>query len=388
MCAEMKPGIREAQIAIENAFKSVLDESYSFRDFADEKAFLSELSDAVANDSIIVLSAEPRLYKAFKSFVVNAFALKTKTNKDIARVMMDVHPEFDDEFISTHADIPVGAVPLISQDGLYSGFGIKAKKQLLIVLPLDDKRIDHIINNYLYGFIRSNMDMSVLTADPLKDVGSKKAVSRPSQSRQLYDVKLIKETLKKLSAKGLTVAVANTKTIDFLGTISTTSVDLSKTIFISDYTCDKGDMPAREYAINLANGALLNSSNSVGAALTKVMSVTAEDGTPQYFMYVCIADKENANIAKLMAEPGETPPQLIYKAIEEMFKMLGLWADTGYAIPQFTDEVVVRESVEAAESDAKISKMRLLTAILIGVSTGASVAISLLVQNIYGVFNI
>ena len=232
------------------------------------------------------------------------------------------------------------------------------------------------------------MDMSVFNeSDPLKDVSKPDFIERSKKSKtsSMYDVQIIKETVKKLSSKGLTVAVANTKTVDFLGNISTTSVDLSKVVFISDYTCEKGDMSAREYAIHLANGALLNSSNSVGAAITKVFSIPNDDGTTQYFMYVCIADKENANVAKLIAEPEDTPPMLIYKAVEELFKMLSLWSDTGYAMPQFTDDKVVKKNIEAHESDEKIQKMKIAVSAIIAGAAIASTLISVFVQNVYGV---
>lgn len=388
MGAEVTPSIRESQLAIESAFKSVLDDDFSFKNFSNEKIFLSELSNAVAESKIVVLCADPSLYKAFKTFVANAFNLKMKANKTISKAIISSHPELDDEAVSEQALIPAGASPLVSEDGLYSGYGIKAKKQLLIVLPLDDKRIDYIINAGLYPFVRANMDMSVFNeSDPLKDVTKPDFIERPKKSKtsSMYDVQIIKETVKKLSSKGLTVAVANTKTVDFLGNISTTSVDLSKVVFISDYTCEKGDMSAREYAIHLANGALLNSSNSVGAAITKVFSIPNDDGTTQYFMYVCIADKENANVAKLIAEPEDTPPMLIYKAVEELFKMLSLWSDTGYAMPQFTDDKVVKKNIEAHESDEKIQKMKIAVSAIIAGAAVASTLISVFVQNVYGV---
>ena len=388
MGAEVTPSIRESQLAIESAFKSVLDDDFSFKNFSNEKIFLSELSNAVAESKIVVLCADPSLYKAFKTFVANAFNLKMKANKTISKAIISSHPELDDEAVSEQALIPAGASPLVSEDGLYSGYGIKAKKQLLIVLPLDDKRIDYIINAGLYPFVRANMDMSVFNeSDPLKDVSKPDFIERSKKSKtsSMYDVQIIKETVKKLSSKGLTVAVANTKTVDFLGNISTTSVDLSKVVFISDYTCEKGDMSAREYAIHLANGALLNSSNSVGAAITKVFSIPNDDGTTQYFMYVCIADKENANVAKLIAEPEDTPPMLIYKAVEELFKMLSLWSDTGYAMPQFTDDKVVKKNIEAHESDEKIQKMKIAVSAIIAGAAIASTLISVFVQNVYGV---
>lgn len=388
MGAEVTPSIRESQLAIESAFKSVLDDDFSFKNFSNEKIFLSELSNAVAESKIVVLCADPSLYKAFKTFVANAFNLKMKANKTISKAIISSHPELDDEAVSEQALIPAGASPLVSEDGLYSGYGIKAKKQLLIVLPLDDKRIDYIINAGLYPFVRANMDMSVFNeSDPLKDVTKPDFIERPKKSKtsSMYDMQIIKDTVKKLSSKGLTVAVANTKTVDFLGNISTSSVDLSKVVFISDYTCEKGDMSAREYAIHLANGALLNSSNSVGAAITKVFSIPNDDGTTQYFMYVCIADKENANVAKLIAEPDDTPPMLIYKAVEELFKMLSLWSDTGYAMPQFTDDKVVKKNIEAHESDEKIQKMKIAVSAIIAGAAIASTLISVFVQNVYGV---
>lgn len=388
LSADMTQAIKESEVAIENAFKQILDEQYDFRNFTNEKAFLAELSTAVASDSIIVACAEPAYYKAFKSFVCNAFNLKCKPSKKISGLIQFVHPELSDDFIAEQASIPVSAIPLVTQDGLYSGFGIKAKKQLLIVLPLDDKRIDYIINNGFFTFIRENMDMSVLTADPLSGMTEEdSSLANRATTRkegQLYDALLIKQSVKKLKSKGLTVALANTKTVDFISDISTSAIDLSKVVFVSAYAVEKGEMSAREYAINLAKGALATSANNVGGAITKVFAMPDENGVQQYFMYACIADAENANVAKLTAEPGETPPQLIYRAVEELFRMLLAWADTGYAVPQNADVSVVRPTA-TAKADPSLSKMKILVGALIGLGSVISVILSFVVNNIYGV---
>ena len=381
--------IKEAQNAIERAFKNILDADYSFRNFGTEKSFLEELSKSVSSDNIIVVGTEPKLYTAFKSFVCRSFQLKLKPNKMLVKMITEAHPELSEDVVNEQSMIPANSVPLISQDGIYSGFGVKAKKQLLIVLPLDDKRIDYIINRALYNYVRANMDMSVLGSDPLKNVEAQpKSVLKQNavSAEPLYDIQVIKDTLSKLSEKGLTVAVANTKMVDFLGKISTTQVDLSKTFFVSSYNCEKGDMSAREYVINLAKGALKSSVNSVGAAITKVFSVTNEmTGEPQFFMYVCIADQETANVAKFVAEPGETPPHLIYKAIEELFKMLDLWSETGYAMPQFTDESIIRNTIQNDEVDTRLRKIKYAVSGMITASFLISLAVSLLAQDVYGV---
>ncbi len=383
----LTPEVRDSQAAIEGAFRQILDEQHTFKSFENENDFLAELSESIANDHMVVLCCEPALYPAFKTFVCKSFKMKCKPNKAILKRVTEKHPELDEAIVSAQALIPATATPLLSQDGIYSGFAVKAKKQLLIVMPLDDKRIDHIINRGLHPYVRANMDMSALIADPLQDVAQEASVKVQENKKPvgaLYDVQLIKSTVKKLASRGLSVAVANTKTVDFLGNISTTSVDLSKTIFVSPYFSEKGEFSGREYAVDLAKGALLNSSNSVGAAITKVFSAPLEDGSLQLFMYVCIADVQTANVAKLEAEPGETPPQLIYKAIEELFKMLDLWADTGYAAPQFTDESVVRENKAANEADAKNKKIRIITSAILAASMAISAGVSILADNIYG----
>ena len=383
---ELTPSVRESQAAIEHTFKRILDEGYSFQSFQNEKDFIKEMTAAVSDDYMIVLGTEPALFNAFKNFIGRSFNFKMKPNKVILKRIQEKHPELDGEAVITQSLIPSSASPLLSQDGVYSGFAVKTKKQILIVLPLDDNRIDNIINRSLQPYIRANMNMSVLVADPLENVNpdKEKPVTRHASNGALYNVQLIKSTIKKLAANGLTVAVANTKTVDFLGNISTTSVDLSKVVFISPYFSEKGDLSGREDAVDLAKGALINSSNSVGASITKVFSAPNETGAPEMFMYVCIADKQNANVAKLVAEEGETPPQLIYKAIDELFKMLDLWADTGYAKPQFTDESVVREQKDAEDSDKKNKTIKIAVSSMIAASAIVSSCVSVFLTNIYG----
>ena len=387
--AEETIAIKESQVAIENAFRQILDEPYQFTNFTNEKLFLTELSTAVARDSMIVAAAEPQYFKAFKAFICNAFQLKCKPSKTITNLIQFVHPELTDDVIEEHSNIPSGATPLVTQDGLYSGFGIKAKNQLLMVLPLDDKRIDYIINNSLMQFVRENMDMSILTSDPLsgmEDVESPLAARESvRRSGELYDRQLIAATVQKLREKGLTVAIANTKTVDFIGNISTTAVDLSEVFFVSGYSTEKGEMSAREFAVNLARGALLNSKNSIGATVTKVFSITDEKGKQQFFMYACIADGENANVAKLTAEEDETPPQLIYRAVEELFRMLNVWAETGYAVPQSGDIYVVRPANVTKKDVSFLNKMRIAVGAIIAAGSMASILISLIANNVYGV---
>lgn len=395
LCPEITPSIKESQIAIENAFLSILDEKYEFKNYSSEKQFLTDFSTAIAEDSIIVATAEPEYFIAFKKFVCNAFQMKTKLNKSVSTWIAQAHPDMLDADIEPHADLPVNSTPLMSQDGINTGFGLKVKKQLLIVLPLDVRRIDQIINASLLSYVRSNMDLSVLAADPLRGMteemsglaqqAAKEAQVKTTERTELYDTLAIRETVDKLASRGLTVALANTKTVDFLGNISKSAVSLNDVMFVSSFTAEKGEMTARDYSIMLAKGALANSINSVGAAVTKVFCSPDTNGVNQYYMYVCIADHENANVAKLMAEPDETPPHLIYRACEELFHMLGIWVDTGYATPQFGDANIVGQEKASPKVSSKLKKLKIAVSATITASGVLSAILSLVLQNVYGV---
>ena len=381
--AEVTPAIKESQEAIEEAFRKVFDEKYTFVDFATEKSFLLELERAVAEDSIIVAATSPTYYKAFKDFVCKSFNMKCKANKVIANAIIKAHPEFDDDFVNENASIPQGSTPLTSEDGLFSGFGIKAKKQLLLILPLDDRRIDYIINTSLHPFVRENMDLDILSVNSLDKMKDEKVkgISAPTKrdSGSLYNVATVADAVNELTRNGQTVSFANTKTVDFLKMISNATVDLSQVSFISNYTIEKGDMPARDYAIALAKGALQNSSATFGAALTKVFSQQADAGI-QYFMYVSVADSESANVAKLTAYEDETPPQLIYRACEEVFRMLKVCAATGYAATATTTEgrtVTMREKPRAGKNEIKLRNLKIISYASLALTAISSLIITL-----------
>ena len=170
----------------------------------------------------------------------------------------------------------------------------------------------------------------------------------------------------------------------------------SSLVFLSPYTFAKNDMKADEYAVKLAKGAFDTSEASLGASLTKVYAKTNEDGTKSYYMYASISDGKTANQAKIRAKPGDTPPQLIYKSIEVLFRMMDLWSGTGYAEPQYTTEAVVDEDFAAEHAavdaegnpvkdagDKRKSTQKTVATALIGASAIGSAVISLLANNLY-----
>ena len=346
--------------------------------------------------------------------MANAFTFKARPVKAIQRLIQESAPAVSSETVLNHSLIPVDADAILSQDGLYSGYAVNADDQILIVLPLDPSRIDFILEDGLFPYLRDTLDIGEFVDDPLKGITGEAdgvavgaaAAARAEEAaveetpaepvkKGPYDVDYLNDVIAKLRSKGLTVAVATTKTVDFLKSISET-VNMDRVIFLSPYTFAKGDMKADEYAVKLAKGAFDTSEASLGASLTKVYAKTNEDGTKSYYMYASISDGKTANQAKIRAKPGDTPPQLIYKSIEVLFRMMDLWSDTGYAEPQYTTEAVVDEDFAAEHAavdadgnpvkdagDKRKSTQKTVATALIGASAIGSAVISLLANNLY-----
>lgn len=411
---EVSSAMAKAQKSIENDFKAVFDGEFKFTNYGSEKEFINALSGAIETEDVLVLACQPELYTAFKSFVANAFTFKARPVKAIQRLIQESAPAVSSETVLNHSLIPVDADAILSQDGLYSGYAVNADDQILIVLPLDPSRIDFILEDGLFPYLRDTLDIGEFVDDPLKGITGEAdgvavgaaAAARAEEAaveetpaepvkKGPYDVDYLNDVIAKLRSKGLTVAVATTKTVDFLKSISET-VNMDRVIFLSPYTFVKGDMKADEYAVKLAKGAFDTSEASLGASLTKVYAKTNEDGTKSYYMYASISDGKTANQAKIRAKPGDTPPQLIYKSIEVLFRMMDLWSDTGYAEPQYTTEAVVDEDFAAEHAavdadgnpvkdagDKRKSTQKTVATALIGASAIGSAVISLLANNLY-----
>ncbi|NCC86395.1 MAG: SpoIID/LytB domain-containing protein [Clostridia bacterium] len=376
--------IIEAQEMIEAAFKKILECSEKFTQYNSEKLFLTELSKAVTQDDVIVLSAEAELFVPFKSFVAKAFQLKKRQNRQISKLIKSSCPEIktDTETFESQSTIPVGAVPLLSHDGLYSGFAIKSNNQIVIVLPLDTERLGTIINIDLEQYLLQIL--SNVAEIPQQE--EEKQEQKQEEKKQLYDEELIKNTVQKLAQKQLSFSVAETKTLDFLAGISNSISGFSQVVLLSDYSAEKGQMPPREYAINLARGAKERLGTPLGASLTKVFITDKEDGTKEMFLYVCIADDQCANAIKMFAKQGETPPQLIFSAIDELFKMVASWIDTENVLPSLLapkEEEIQKEEKKVEEKNR--NKLKLMVAIMLVLSIVASVVVVSMFDDIYNI---
>lgn len=378
---ETTPKIVKAQAMIEETLEKYLDCNEKFTQYNNEKLFLTELSNSVKQDDVIVLVAESELFAPFKSFVAKAFQLRKKPSRQIIKLLRASCPEIkpDTQEFKNQILIPSGATPLLSNDGLYSGFAIKSNNQIVLVLPLDVERLGTILDIGVVQYL-----LKILPE--IEEIEQEEELELEQKNKQPYDEKLIKNTVQSLADKQLRFSIAQTNTVDFVYALSNDVVNLSSVIEFSDYFAQKGQMPPREYAVNLARGAKQNSNAPIGACLSQVFTTSKEDGQTEMFIYVCIADEHQANAVKMFAKAGETPPQLIFSAINELFKMVLSWSQTGDLFPPpptKSDEEI--KEIQEQKKDKEKNKMKITTSIILLLAVVFSIIIAVFLSDIYNI---
>lgn len=373
MCLGVEPtqDMQRAETIITGRFTDAFGGNYQFSHYGSERDFMNAMADSVEVDDVIVATVNGVLFPAFKRYISGAFSLKLKHNKTITKLLNGL--DLPKETLEEQSAIPSEGIVMLSEDGINCGFAIKANRQILLVLPLDPERLPFLLDDGVFPYLRDHLDVSLFISNPLDGVGeaalpAKKAkekaepVSQPVATLPISET-FVRSVIAKLERNGQTVAVANTKTVDFLKNVAAV-VNMQDQVLLSPLEISRGELSSENYAIKMAKVTHDKTGASLGAVISKAYSKTMEDGTKQYYIYACIADSKTANEARVVAEPTDTPTDLVYRSIEVLFRMINAWADTGdTAIPgtkEETEEVspaALDETVDAATTRRERSKI-------------------------------
>ena len=339
---ELTADMRTAQERILDAFQKALGDVCQIPDFvgyATEASFMDGFRASLDNSDVVVATVDPELFSLFKKFMGDALGLKMRSNRSLQKHLQKACPDLPPEAIPEQAELPAEADALLSEDGLNSGFAIKANRQILVALPLDPTRMDYLMQDSVLPYLQDHMDAKLFFTGagaqekevaPIKDE-PKTAASQPQ--RILINEPFVAQVVAKLYAAGQQVSVADTKTVDFLKNVAAI-INMQDVVLLSQYTQEKAEGEAAEdYIVRLARQTQEHSGTPLGAVISKVYAKTLEDGTKDYYLYVSISDGDTANEAKVTALPGDTPPELIYRAIEVLFHMINTWLDSGSTRP-------------------------------------------------------
>lgn len=128
-----------------------------------QKEMFTGVKDGIENADVIILAVDVSRFISTKAALFRALGFKCRLNGEITNLINSdlCMATLNENQVNAHAAIPVGGEAFITNDGLFSGFGIESGKQKLIFVPVDEKRIGAILENGMIAFLSKGVEKAV-----------------------------------------------------------------------------------------------------------------------------------------------------------------------------------------------------------------------------------
>lgn len=291
------------QARVISSINAYTDESVNFDNFESIRDLFGALQEALEDDGIIITAVDTKHYSKLKTALAQALETDVEYNPTILN-MLEANEELDDGKRKEFSSFPEPATVFLSKDGLYSGFGIENGSQYLILIPIDNDRINLILRNGVVPFLS-------------KHIQTPETESFLSETK-FFDNEKVAVAVKRLLDSNSVVAVNGTQNAEILKSCGDSVENFDDVFVFTPHVEDKGEVNATEYAAQLAKVSLDLSAANIGASISDIY--TAGDTK-----YVCIAvaDDETAVVRKLYMAENETEEAFIESAAVELIELTG-----------------------------------------------------------------
>lgn len=331
------------QARIESSINNYTDDCV-FQQFEDIREMFVALQSALENDELIITAVDVKNYLKFKNALIQAFGTDVAYNSTVLKRVENL--SIEDKKKKAFSAFPEPATVFVSDDGLYSGFAMANGSQYLILLPIDNYRIDEILRNgvipYLNEQLMAKYDDIVLTTE-----------------KPAYFDKVSFAVNSILECDSL-VAVNGTRNAEVLKSCGDEVIGFDKAFVFTPYVEDKGKINPTEYTAQLARVSLDLSSAKLGACISDIY--TSNDAK-----YICIAvsDGDSALVRKLYMSDNETEHEFVESAAVELIELIGEKVSGKRSVGI---EIADEQENAITDDDKKIAKKKPLAilAIIIG----------------------
>ena len=281
-----------------------------FEGFSDVNELFKEISAALEDTQVILIGVEQDSYLKFKPILIKAFnftpAYSEKIESAIGSAILD------EKLIKTHTLVPNECIELISSDGLYSSFYVKSADQYIVVFPLIEESIgETLLNSGLPFFKAPERKFKVYEDIMSEEKASPKAENIVS--------KLVKNDLK--------LAIPSTPAAKALKEDIRSCPNYENNVYFTPYVNDSGVEDPKEYAAQLAKGAMDLRNADLGATVSNIFREKKGDSVINYYSFVSVATADKIVVKKLFANAGEDVDNLITEATNELYSMIDKYAD-------------------------------------------------------------
>ncbi len=290
----------------------------STKDFGDVSVFAAGAADLADSSDFVVAAAPLNTFLNAKLRLLKALSVRIVKSKTVESLFGENAPQNIKER-DLHAAIPHKATVFPSQDGLFSAFAVKDDNCTVVLLPLEENRMDYLFKTGLESIFAEN---SAPQAAPIPAA----APAAPKTKMQE-----LRDRICSVASSGKTVAISPCGSAKMLVSAISAVPEASNT-FVSDFSLYEGTdgESTADYIAQSAKVSKENSGADLGVAISDIYNDNSGDGD---FVIVCVADSDRAKAAKVYAKPGESKKLLIVAAIIKLCRMLDELSAAGLVNP-------------------------------------------------------
>ena len=281
-----------------------------FEGFSDVNELFKEISAALEDTQVILIGVEQDSYLKFKPILIKAFNFTPAYSEKIESAIGS--SILDEKLLKAHTLVPNECIELISSDGLYSSFYVKSADQYIVVFPLIEESVgETLLNSGLPFFKAPERKFKVYEDIMSEEKASPKAENIVS--------KLVKNDLK--------LAIPSTPAAKALKEDIRSCPNYENNVYFTPYVNDSGVEDPKEYAAQLAKGAMDLRNADLGATVSNIFREKKGDSVINYYSFVSVATADKIVVKKLFANAGEDVDNLITEATNELYSMIDKYAD-------------------------------------------------------------
>ena len=326
-----------------------------FESFSDSKALFGEIGTALEHADVLLIGIEPKAYLKFKPVLIKAFDF-TPAYSD--KIMDALEGSVTDETVKkAHALIPNEAEELMTDNGLYSGFFVKEENQYIVVFPLLETAVPKILQTARLPFFKQEESKTEL----IEEIADGEKASPKAST-----------IIQKLLRNDFRIAIPSTPAAKLLKSDVKACEGYADFVFFTPFVNDTGITDPKQYAAQLARGAMELRNTELGATISNIFREKKGDKIISYYAFISVATADKVVVKKLFAEPDENIENLIAEATAELYAMIDKYIDelafkaaaSLEDSEKYEDAVIEAEVVSDVRPEATISKTGMIVAII------------------------
>lgn len=330
------------QARVVSSIKNYTEGNETFEHYEKMRDLFGGFQDALQNDDLIVIAVGKKHYFKLKNAIAQAFEVEN-TYSPAVLTMLEKDESLTDEQRKDFSSFPEPATVFLSKDGMYSGFGIDNGEKFILVIPIDNDRINVILRNGVVPYLA-------------KGIGGESILAED----QHFDNEKVEAAIARLWESGSVVAVNSTANSEALKSLGEMVDHFNDVVVFTPYVEDKGEVNPTEYAAQLARVSLDLSAANIGASISEIYETEESK-----FICIAVANEESATVRKLYLEDGETEDAFVESAAAELIELVGERAAGIRSVGIEISEAVPEEPQDMPKKSSK--KTVTVLAIILGV---------------------